>query len=59
VRPLPHPTVARAFTGLAQIARAVEPAGYVGEGWRTSRSKVLDNAAIGYSKLNKIRPAGT
>lgn len=59
MRPLPLPTVARAFTGLAQVARAVEPAGYVGEGWRTSRFKVLDNAVIGYCKLNKIRPAGT
>lgn len=52
-------TFARTFTGLAQVARAVEPARYVGQGWRTSRSKVLDNAVIGYCKLNEIRPAGT
>jgi len=38
---------------------AVKPAGYIGQGWRTSRSKVLDNAVIGYCKLNKIPPAGT
>jgi hypothetical protein len=59
VCPLPHPAFARASTGLVQVARAVEPFGYVGEGWRTSRSKILDNAVIGYCKLNKIRPAGT
>jgi hypothetical protein len=51
-------TFARTFTGLAQVARAVEPAGWVGAGWRTSPSKVLDNAVIGYCKLNEIRPAG-
>lgn len=52
-------TFTRTFTGLAQVARAVKPAGYIGQGWRTSRSKVLDNAVIGYCKLNKITPAGT
>ena len=46
----------RTYTGLAQVARAVKPAEYVGEGWRTSRSKVLDNAIIGYCKLNAITP---
>jgi hypothetical protein len=49
----------RTFTGLAQVARAVKPAGYVGKGWRTSRSKVLDNAIIGYCKLNEITPVRT
>jgi hypothetical protein len=52
-------TFTRTFTGLAQVACAVKPAGYIGQGWRTSRSKVLDNAVIGYCKLNKIPPAGT
>jgi GntR family transcriptional regulator / MocR family aminotransferase len=28
-------------------------------GWRTSSSKVLDNAIIGYCKLNEITPAQT
>jgi hypothetical protein len=49
-------TFARTFTGLAQVARAVKPAGYAGGGWRTSRSKILDNAVIGYCKLNNIAP---
>ena len=45
--------------GLAQVALAVKPTGYIGPGWRTSRSKILDNAVIGYCKLNKIPPART
>jgi hypothetical protein len=49
-------TFTRTFTGLAQVARAVHPAGFIGEGWRTSGSKILDNAMIGYCKLNKIAP---
>jgi hypothetical protein len=49
----------RTFTGLAQVARAVRPADYIGRGWRTSRSKVLDNAIIGYCKLNEITPTRT
>jgi hypothetical protein len=52
-------TFARSFTRLAQIARAVKPARYTGEGWRTSSSKVLDNAIIGYCKLNEIAPVQT
>ena len=51
-------TFARTFTG-AQVARAVKPAGYTSEGWRTSRSKVLDNAIISYCKLNRIEPVRT
>jgi hypothetical protein len=31
-----------------EIARAVHPATYVGPGWRTSRSKVIDNAIVAY-----------
>ncbi len=30
------------------IARAVDPAQYVGPGWRTSRSKVIDNAVVAF-----------
>jgi hypothetical protein len=52
-------TSVRTFTGLAQVARAVEPAGYAGKGWRTSSSKVLDNAIIGYCKLSEIAPSQT
>ena len=52
-------TFTRTFTGLAQVARAVGPAGFIGEGWRTSESKILDNAIIGYCMLNTIAPAHT
>lgn len=49
---------ARTFTGLAQVACAVEPGQFIGTGWRTSSTKILDNAIIGYCKLNQIAPAG-
>lgn len=52
-------TFARTFTGLAQVARDVRSAGYIGGGWRTSRSKVLDNAVIGYCLLKQIPPVRT
>jgi hypothetical protein len=47
------------FTGLASIARATQPARHVGGGWRTSPSKILDNAIIGYCAINKIPPVRT
>jgi hypothetical protein len=54
-------TIQPAFTDAERIALAVFLAGYRGltrgihrKGWRTSRSKVLDNAIIGYSMLNEI-----
>lgn len=37
-----------AFASFARIARAVEPSRYVGSGWYTSRSKVIDNAIVGF-----------
>ena len=52
-------TFTRTFTGFAQVAQAVRPAEFVGGGWRTSRTKVLDNAAIGYCKIHKIEPTRT
>jgi len=36
------------FRQVAAIARAVSPQSYVGEGWNTSVSKVLDNAIVGF-----------
>lgn len=36
-----------AFTGFAAIARAANPAQYIGDGWYTSRTKVIDNAIVG------------
>jgi hypothetical protein len=40
-----------AYSQFAAVARRVQPEQYVtGQGWRTSRSKVIDNALIGYCK---------
>ena len=36
------------FRQVAAIARAVSPQSYVGEGWNSSISKVLDNAIVGF-----------
>lgn len=52
-------TFTRTFTGFAQIAQAARPAEFVGGGWRTSRTKVLDNAVIGYCKIHNIEPNRT
>lgn len=49
-------TFIRTFTHYAQIARSCEVERYVGAGWRTSISKLLDNAIIGYCKMNNISP---
>lgn len=49
-------TFAEAYRRFVEIARATAPASYVGDGWRTSRTKVLDNAVIGYCKLRGIEP---
>jgi hypothetical protein len=52
--------LSRTFTGRAQVARAVKPGQFTGTGGRTSSTtKILDNAIIGYRKLNQIATAGT
>jgi hypothetical protein len=38
---------AQAFAGFVQIARRTNPDQYVGSGWHSSRTKVIDNALIG------------
>ena len=43
-----------AFRSLAHLARNVSPSQYVGDGWRTSRTKVLDNAIAGYCKVHQL-----
>jgi hypothetical protein len=43
-----EPRFKHAFRRVAAIARAVAPQSYVGEGWNTSVSKVLDNAIVGF-----------
>lgn len=38
-----------AFADLITVARATNPSQYVSPGWHTSRTKVLDNAVVGFS----------
>lgn len=45
-----------AFGAFAEIARVVRPSGFVGDGWRTSTTKVLDNAIIGYCLVHEMGP---
>lgn len=49
----------KSFEWFLKVANQVDCRSYVGEGWRTSSTKVLDNALIGYCKLNGIKPRGT
>ena len=42
--------LAEAFAAFAEIARATRPSRLAGSGWRTSATKVLDNALIGNCK---------
>lgn len=37
-----------AFRTFVKIAKATSPVRYVGSGWHTSQTKVIDNAVIGY-----------
>ena len=48
---------ARTFARFAELAPAVEPSRYVGAGWRTSPTKILDNAIVGYCAISDLRPA--
>ena len=43
-----------AFSSFAEIATVARPSRLVGDGWRTSPTKVLDNALIGYCQLHDI-----
>ena len=43
----PEKCFIEAFDAFVKIARATNPAQYVGTGWYTSRSKVIDNAIVG------------
>ncbi len=51
-------TFIRTFSSFAKIAQATDPSKFVGEEWRTSLTKVLDNSIIGYCKLHDIAPRG-
>lgn len=52
-------TFVRTFYSFAKIAQATDPSNFVGEEWRTSLTKVLDNAIIGYCKLHDVAPRGS
>lgn len=43
-----------AFQVFSEVARAVHPQRYVGRGWRTSRTKVLDNAVVGFCLVENL-----
>lgn len=50
-------TLTRALTGLGRVARSTRPAGFIGQGWHTSRTKVLDNAITRSRPATADRPA--
>jgi hypothetical protein len=47
-----------AYGSFASIARAVKPSRLVGDGWRTSSSKLLDNALVTYCMANGMTAKG-
>lgn len=49
----------RAYAGLFEVAVATLPSRLVGIGWRTSLTKILDNALIGYCQLHGLRETAT
>jgi len=48
-------TFTRTFTGFAEIARATEPSRYIGQGWRTSRTKGPPLNYAGLSETDAYR----
>lgn len=42
------------WSAFARVAASVHPSRFVGDGWRTSSTKILDNALIGYCKAHEI-----
>ncbi len=47
-------TFVQTFLSLGRIARATRPSQYVGQGWRTCLTKIVDNAVIGYCQLHGL-----
>ncbi len=47
-----------AYGSFAYLARAAKPSRLVGGGWRTSSSKLLDNAIVAYCMANGLKPKG-
>lgn len=54
-----HTTIfTEAYCALVHIANAATPSRLVGDGWRTSATKLLDNAVVAYCSINGIKPRG-
>ena len=47
-------TFVKTYSSFAAIAQATNPSSYVGDEWRSSLTKILDNSVIGYCKLHGI-----
>jgi hypothetical protein len=43
------------YTRISRIALKTNPVQYVGDGWRTSKTKVIDNAIVAYCVKKKIK----
>ena len=52
----PEECFVEAFHAFVRIARDTNPAQYVGSGWYTSRTKVIDNAVVGLACLARHEP---
>lgn len=47
------------FLALAETARAIKPRRFVGEGWMSSPTKILDNAIVGYCVKHGLKSETT
>lgn len=47
------------FLALAETARAIKPRRFVGEGWMSSPTKILDNAIVGYCVKHALKSETT
>ena len=52
----PEKVFRSAYEAFFDIARTVRPERYVGEGWRSSPAKIVDNGLVGYCLANRIQP---
>lgn len=51
-------TFKSAFGDFAEIARATRPSQLIGAGWRTSSTKIIDNAIVGFCRSHHLEPSG-
>ncbi len=52
----PEKVFRSAYESFFDIARAVRPETYVGDGWRSSPAKIIDNGLVGFCLVNRIQP---